>query len=52
MFEITLPLGWDGGRGGRGGTVTVVSLLPPTYSKQAQAGTRIVIIVNYQASYS
>ena len=47
MFETTLPLEWNGG-----GTVIVVSLLPPTlYNKQDQAGTRIVIIVNYLASY-
>ena len=47
MFETTLPLEWNGG-----GTVIVVSLLPPTlYNKQDQAGTRIVIIVIYLASY-
>ena len=39
MFEITLPLGWDDGDGGGrgregagGGTVTVVSLLPTTFT--------------------
>ena len=61
MFEITLPLGWDdgGGEGGRGegggGGWHCHCGFPFTnnfYNKQAQAGTRIVIIVNYLASYS